>query len=246
MIDDEETLAELATVGDLRRSVEAMPTIRPADLDLTIQLYGVVVGSTDDRVLFVRRTNPALPHAAGRFLATGRERLTRLADPAFSFSPTFDFVMGDGWVIVVEQRSFETLFRRIGRVEENITRWIAGITDHLPMDVTDIDALRKVATQDSRTWRRLREIEERGHLAHVTLEQVRDYAGIVGLDPDDVVSDGRLTFDPSAGDSPSSTCSTRISTRDSSPTPCSRRNERQRRAGESGDRARGVMTCCRA
>ena len=63
VIDDPETLAELAVIGDLRSSIETMPVIKPADLDLTIQLYAVAAGS-DHRVLFVRRTNPQAPVSA--------------------------------------------------------------------------------------------------------------------------------------------------------------------------------------
>jgi hypothetical protein len=195
VIDDTETLAELAVIGDLRSSIETMPVIKPADLDHTIQLYAIAAGS-DHRVLFVRRTNPQLSYRAGRFLAIGRERLLRVGEPAFSFSPGFDFVMGEGWVFVLDQRAFEMLFREIGVVEQNISRWIEAITRHLPMEESDVDQLRKVALHDSRTWRRLREIEHRDHLAGVTLDQVRTYASLVGVEPDTVVADDRLTFDP--------------------------------------------------
>ena len=195
VIDDAETLAELAVIGDLRSSIETMPVIKPADLDHTIQLYAIAAGR-DDRVLFVCRTNPQLSYRAGRFLAIGRERLARVGEPAFSFSPGFDFVIGEGWVIVLDQRHFEMLFREIGVVEQNISRWIEAITQHLPMDESDVDQLRKVALHDSRTWRRLREIEQRGHLAGVSLDQVRTYASLVGLDPDTVVAGDRLAFDP--------------------------------------------------
>jgi hypothetical protein len=196
-VDDAVVLDELSAIGDLRTAIETLPTIRPDQLDVTIQLYGVVAGSDTDRVLFVRRTNPQLAHGAGKFFAIGGERLTRLDEPAFSFAPKFDFIVGDGWAIVLDQRSFEVLYRELGMVAANITRWIGGITDHLPMDDADVDVLRTVALQDSRTWRRLREIEARGHLAGITLDQVAHYAAVVGIEPSTVVADGRLTFDPS-------------------------------------------------
>jgi hypothetical protein len=196
-IDDVAVLDELSAFGDLRTAIETLPAIRPDQLDLTIQLYGVAAGGDTDRVLFVRRTNPRLPHApGGKFFAIGSERLSRLDEPAFSFSPTFDFVVGDGWVIVLEQRPFEMLYRDIGMVAANITRWIGAITDHLPMGDADFEQLRLVAVQDSRMWRQLREIEQRGHLAGVTVDQVAQYARAVGLDPTTVVAGDRLTFDP--------------------------------------------------
>jgi len=195
VIDDRETLEGLAAVADLRDSIETLPLIRPADLDLTIQLYAVAAG-TDDRILFVRRANPRIPFGTGRFLAIGRERLTSVGQPVFSFSARFDFVVGDGWVVVLDQPAFERVLRQVGLVEQNVCGWIEGITRHLPMPADDVDQLRKVALQDSRTWRRLREIEQRGHLAGVSLDQVRAYAASVGLDPDAVVAGDRLRFDP--------------------------------------------------
>ena len=65
-----------------------------------------------------------------------------------------------------------------------------------PMDAADVESLRTVALHDSRTWRQLREIEQRGHLADVSLDQVERYATVVGIDPATIVAGGRLTFDP--------------------------------------------------
>ena len=197
VIDDDETLAELGAFGNLADNLGALSTIAPGQLDLTIKLYTVAIGDGPNRVHFVRRTNPQLSHKAGRFLAIGAQQLTRVEGPVFTFSPDFDFVIGSNWVVVLDQRSFEILFREIGLVEQHVSAWIGAITDHLPMSTASIESLRHVALRDSRTWRRLRDIEHRGHLAHVTLEQVRDYADEIGLDPGKVVVNGELVFDPS-------------------------------------------------
>ena len=158
----------------------------------------MAVGNGSSRILFVRRTNPRQPHKAGTFWAIGQERLTRIQGPVFAFSSDFDFVLGANWAVVLDQRSFEMLFRQIGLVEQHVSIWIKGITDHLVMSESSIDSLRDVALRDSRTWRRLRDIERRGHLAHVTLKQVATYAREIGLDPQKVVVDEELVFDPTA------------------------------------------------
>ena len=136
---------ELAALGDLRTAIETLPIIGPRELDLTIQLYGVVAGGDDERVVFVRRANPRVAYGSGKLFAIGGERLTRLDEPAFSFAPRFDFVVGDGWVIVLDQRAFEMVYRDIGMVSTNIERWIGGITDFLPMSADDVEVLRAVA-----------------------------------------------------------------------------------------------------
>jgi len=196
VIDDDETLAELSSFRNLADDLGAIAPITPSELDLAIKLYAVALGDGPNRVLFVRRTNPQLTHKAGRFWAIAQERLTRIEGPVFAFSADFDFILGSNWAVVLDQRSFELLFRQIGLVEKHVSTWIAGISNHLPMSASSIENLRKVALGDSRTWRRLRDIERRGHLAHVTLDQVAEYAGEVGLDAGKVVVNGELVFDP--------------------------------------------------
>ena len=169
----------------------------PSELDLAVKFYGVSLGNdATDRILFVSRTNPQLPHKAGKFFAFAREQITRIEGPIFAFSPDFDFLIGPTWAVILDQKSFEILFRQINHVEKRISTWIRGITDHIPMSDSSINGLKQVALQDSRTWRRLQDIERRGHLAHVKLRQVAEYANEVGLDPDEVVVNGKLVFDP--------------------------------------------------
>ncbi|MXZ95818.1 MAG: hypothetical protein F4Y99_07825 [Acidimicrobiaceae bacterium] len=196
VIDDDETLDELGEFRRLADNLGAIPQISANELDLTIRLYSVAVGNEFSRILFVRSTNPQLAHKAGKFWAMGQERLTRIDGPVFAFSAGFDFVLGPSWAVVLHQRSFEMLFRQIGLVEQHVSTWIKGITDHLSMSESSISGLRDVALRDSRTWRRLRDIERRRHLADVTLDQVAAYAGEIGLDPGKVVVDGELVFDP--------------------------------------------------
>lgn len=199
VIDDVEMIDDLSNFRSLADQVATMQQIAPSDLDDKIGLYTIALGDDAleaNRVLFVRKTNPRLPYKSGRLFAVLSERLTRIDEPAFSFSPDIDFVIGANWVIVLNQNRFETLFRAIGIVEQRVDTWISGITDYLPMRNTSIEALKGVALRDSRTWRRLRDIKQRKHLANVSLQQVREYSSTVGLDPDTVVVDGELVFDP--------------------------------------------------
>ncbi len=195
LLDDAESLNELGDLRALARRASTLPTTAPRDLDLSIQLYGVVVGRAT-RSVFVRRVDPQIKYKAGGFLAVAGTQLRRLDQPAFSFSPGFDLIVTDDWVIVQNQAAFERLFRDIGLVERHVSEWVKGITDHLPMADAGVAALRDVALRDSRTWRKLREIRRRGHLAGVELPEVRRYARKMGLDPRTIVQDNQLVFDP--------------------------------------------------
>lgn len=195
VLDNEDDLAELSDLTDLADLAATLPITAPRDLDLRIQFYAVVLGD-EERATFVRRTDPRMAFRSGRFLAIAGQQLTKLEEPAFSFSPGFDFVLGPGWAAILSQASFEKLFREIGLIDKHVQGWVEGITDHLPMESASEAELLRVARDDSRTWRRLREIRRRGHLANIELAEVRKYAKKVGLDPKAIIKDGKLVFDP--------------------------------------------------
>lgn len=195
VLDEADDLAELADLTKLADLAATLPITPPRDLDLGIQFYAVVLGD-DTRASFVRRTDPRIAYRGGRWLAVAGQQLTKLEEPAFSFSPGFDFLLGPGWAVIFNQASFERLFRDIGLIDKHVRGWVEGITDHLPMDPASEAELLRVAHEDSRTWRRLREIRRRGHLAGVGMAEVRKYARKVGLDPQSVIRDGKLVFDP--------------------------------------------------
>lgn len=197
LVDDASTVAELAVFREVVLRATSLDPVAPSELSEKIPLYAVGIGADEHRVALVKRTDPQLTHRTGRLLAIGRQRLERIDDPVFSFASDFDLVVAAGWVVVLNQHAFEMLARETGIVERNVARWITGITNHLPMAEESVKLLRRTALRDSRTWRRLKEIEQRGHLAMVSLEDVRDYAAAVDLEPDDVVRDGQLRFDPS-------------------------------------------------
>lgn len=195
VLDDAESLRELTDLRALATQAATLPNTSPKALDLSVQFYAVIVGDAH-RAVFIRRVDPQIRYKAGGFLAIAETQLRRLEEPAFSFSPGFDLVLSDEWVIVINQSAFERLFRDIGLVERHVAEWVKGITDNLPMAEASVTALRDVALRDSRTWRKLREIRRRGHLADVDLTEVRRYASKMGLDPKAIVRDGHLVFDP--------------------------------------------------
>lgn len=197
LLDDQASLDELAQLHALVRDIGDIEPVSPRDLDSGIRLYAVGLGEGHDQVALIRRTDPRLAVKSGRFLAVARERLERVDEPVFTFSSDFDLVIASDWAVVLNQAAFERLARGTGIIERHVKTWITGITTHLPMDELSLGLLQQTALRDSRTWRRLRDIQRRGHLATVTIEQVTAYAKSVDLDPADIVRDGILHFDPS-------------------------------------------------
>jgi len=197
LIHDDDTIQELAIFGVMKQDAGALPKLSPSALDSRTVMYCVSLGDAWTRTLFIKKVDPRLNYRKGRFLAVGHERLAMVDEPTFSFAPNFDIVIGFGWAVVLNQRAFELLFRDIGIVEAHVESWISGITNYLPMTDQSIAALKRVALQDSRTWRRLKEIKRRGHLSHADMNDIATYARNVGLDPRTLIVDDQLVFDPS-------------------------------------------------
>ena len=196
LIDDAPTLADLTPLYDLAGQVAELPVLAAPDIDRRISVYGVVAGD-EPRIALFKRSDPRIGYASGRrFLSILHERLERLERPAFAFYTSFDFILASQWALVVNQGAFERLFREVGLVEEHIDQWISGIEEHLPWADGAVEALRQVAHRDSRVWRRLREINRRGHLAEVTIDDVRGYASRMDLDVGKLIVEDRLVFDP--------------------------------------------------
>lgn len=194
LVDDDDSLRELGLFRDAAVSAATAEPIQPRHLDSRVAFYAVVVGN-QERLAFVRKADPQYRHRAGAFLVTGRDSLTELEDPVFTFSPDVDFVVAPDWAAILNQHRFEMLFRETGIVARNIASWVTGITDHLPMPQESVEALQEAAVRDSRLWRKLRAIYRRGHLGDVSIDQVRAYATEMDSDVDGVIEDEQLLFD---------------------------------------------------
>lgn len=194
-LEGEADLGELALFRAAAERAATADPIAPSDLDGRVKFYAVVAGD-DDRVAFVRKSDPQMHHKAGGFLLSGRDTLAVIEGPVFRLSTGFDFVLAPKWAYVLSQHRFEQLFRDTGLVAGHVVEWVTGVTDHLPMPDDSVDALKEAAARDSRLWRKLRSIHRRGHLTDVSIDQVREYAAGHGMDVDKVVSDGQLVFDP--------------------------------------------------
>jgi hypothetical protein len=196
LIEDEATLADLQPLYGVASEATDLPTIPADELDQRIALYAVVAGEVD-RIALLKRSDPRIGYRGKRtFLATLDDRLELLEGPTFAFYTSFDLVLAPDWALVVNQTEFERLFRDAGLVEQHINEWVAGIEQYLPWAPGSLDALAEVASRDSRIWRRLREINRRGHLVDVTIDQVRNYATEMDLQIDHLIENDQLIFDP--------------------------------------------------
>jgi hypothetical protein len=168
--------------------------------DRRLYLYAVVVPGPDGPeapVAFVRRANPQAAARSGRILALLGDALQRVDRPAFWLDEAFDLVISEDGIVALDQRLFEVLFKETPALQQKIPEWVDEIDRHLPIAGDGAQQLAERCETDGRLRRRLRAIAERGHLAQVTIEQIREHLREVDLDEDDFIEGDELKVDES-------------------------------------------------
>jgi hypothetical protein len=145
--------------------------------------YSAVVGNeAGKRTAFVRKTDPHLTARPGWVISSLGEALSRIDDPVFVLESRFDVIVLPDGLAVLNATPFETLFRAAEEMSERVVTWADAITDHFPIAGDGESLLVDAARRSSRLAKRMRSIYDSGHLAAVTLSQLRAAAKQQGLD----------------------------------------------------------------
>lgn len=203
LADEEYTALDIDEIDDAGGVLEllhggpTLPLVPPRDLpEKSYVFYGVIIGSTpDDRVSFLSKTNPARLWKPGRFFTTLGNTLTKVDDPILVFEEEMDLIATRDGIAVRDQRAFEQLFRETPVLQERIGAWVVDIAARLPLADDGVDRLTARCRADSRLRRRLQSIHARGHLANVTIDDIRAESLGQGLDEQALIRDGHLVFD---------------------------------------------------
>lgn len=196
VLDNEDDLDELADFRALVEAAASLDRLDPDDLPRRrVQLYGVAVGHEEPRTGYIRKASPVKTATKGGIFARALPRLAAVEEPVLELAGVFDFVLSDGWAGVLQQRPYELLLKESPAMQARVNTWVDLIATALPLSTGSDQALRAAASRDSRLWRRLRAIHQRGHLTRVGIEQVAAYASHLGLDTDELIVDGRLEFE---------------------------------------------------
>ncbi len=163
-----------------------------------LQLYAVHFRSAGQDLAFVRKTNPHTLARAGRIFALLGNTLTRIGGPVFGLDDYFDLIVSEDGVMALRQDYFELLFRETPALQQRIPEWVSEIEQYLPLAGDGAERLAERAATDGRLRRRLRSIAERGHLASVTIDRVREHLRAAGLPEAQFVDGDRLIYDDSS------------------------------------------------
>lgn len=177
------------------RSAADLPRVAATSLpEKPLLFHATVIGDDPDaRAGFVRTTNAVVTAGPGRMLTRLRQSLSTIEEPVFTFDGRIDFVVSNEGMQVLNQKPFERLFRSIPEILERVPEWLGDIATTLPLTPEGLADLQEHCQRNSALLRRLRSIHERGHLATVTVDDIRAEAERQGIDPDTVVVDGALS-----------------------------------------------------
>jgi hypothetical protein len=78
--------------------------------------------------------------------------------------------------------------------------WVDSAAKSLPMDATQRAILVERCQESSRLRRRLRSIENRGHISRVTVARLRHHVKAMNIPPGRHVENGRLVIDRSTAE----------------------------------------------
>jgi hypothetical protein len=161
----------------------------------SLQAYAALVQSNQGEIAFVRKTNPRTPAKAGRMYALLGNSLARIGGPVFALDDYFDMIVTEAGIVSLDQSYFELLFRDTPALQMRIPEWVQVIEQCIPLGGDGAALLAERARTDGRLRRRLRSIAERGHLASVTIERVREHIREAGLDEDRFLDGDTLRYD---------------------------------------------------
>jgi hypothetical protein len=161
----------------------------------SILLYAVGLALGEERVAFVRKTNPRASARSGRIFAMLGNVLQRVDKPLFSIDDSFDLLVSEDGILALDQRLFELLFKDTPAVTSRIPEWVRDIHSHLPLAGDGADRLAKRCETDGRLRRRIRAIVERDHLKGVTIDDIRDHLRAADLDDADFLDGDQLKLD---------------------------------------------------
>jgi hypothetical protein len=191
---NQDELLDTALLEELRLGA-SLPLIGPGELrKRTLALYALVIGNDpDSRAIFVRKGNP-VSLATKSVVAVFDDTLTRVTQPILAFDPTFDVILLESSVWVLNQKNFESLFKESDAVLARTSEWVDQLNQVLPITSDSKDWLVDRLRQNSVMRRKVQSILRSEYLPKLTPDMLRSKMAVHGLVAGNLLKDGSLVF----------------------------------------------------
>lgn len=188
--DEEEALrAQLRSIGGL-------PLVTVDRLEKTsLSFYAAVVGTEAAQIkAFIKKTNPLMIAKGGGLLTVFGDALSRLERPVFTIAGSFDLIVYPDCIAILKEKPFQALFYEETGINASIGGWVDKIARNLPMEDAAKTKLVGMCQKAVRLRQKLQAIEERGHLANVTVARLRSELRRLNIPPDRFITKGKLVI----------------------------------------------------
>ncbi len=159
--------------------------------------YAAVVGNNpDNRVAFIDQWNPYKAGLSGSIITNFGDRLNRIEGPLLVFERSFDMVVTDAAIAVLDLRAFEGVFRDIDAMVDRRPTWSGAAVAALPLDDGTAELLAELCGRGGRVATQLRGMYERGVFGKAfTATELRSQMTEQKLDVGRMIVGGKLVLD---------------------------------------------------
>jgi hypothetical protein len=195
---DPSASAILATASSLPELPMSELTDSEGNLrDRSYVFYAAVVGdASQSRIAFVDRWNPYKAALSGRVTTWFGDRLRKVEGPLLVFERSFDMVVTDSAIAVLDPQAFEIVFRDIDAMVERVPGWTRAAISALPFDKATVDRIEALAEHNKRLVKQIRGMYERGAFSkRITVHALRKEMVQQKLDVGRLIKSGKLTLD---------------------------------------------------
>jgi hypothetical protein len=182
---ENDVVALLLTDEDRRK-------VKPSEVGGELYLYAVVSDTAAGRVAMIKKKNPTKRARGGKALFGAGDELRLLDDDPWELDPLFDLVVSEQGGYALNTHFFEQLFADADRLRAKIGPWVDDIAHALPMSTQARELLVGHCDTSPRLRRRLRSIAHRGHVARISVADVRRHVREMDLPPASFVRNGKL------------------------------------------------------
>lgn len=158
--------------------------------------YAAVVGDApENRVAFVDRWNPYKAAMSGHLTTWFGDRLRKVEGPLLVFERSFDMVVTESAIAVLNPQAFEAVFRDVDLMVDRVPGWTEAAIAALPFDNATADRIKELAESDKRVMKQIRGMYERGYfIKPIPISGLKAEMERQKLDPGSFVKNGKLAL----------------------------------------------------
>lgn len=173
----------------------SLPLATPDDIrGRTLALYALLLGDDpDSRAIFIRKGNPVSLASKG-IVGVFDDTLTRVTQPILAFDNSFDVVIHEHDVWIINQKNFELLFKESEAVLARTTEWADELARVLPIPSEGTEWLATRLRESSLIRRKVQSILRSPYLSKLDAGTLRAKMSVHELNAEILMEGDTIVF----------------------------------------------------